>query len=118
MDLTEYIKTRWADGTWQEALPPSRLDKAVALLEERRRRGQHPELIDCLQLSDKARVLTRDPAEVELLGFQSTGAAKRAFKDLESLRNNLAHSQDIVSHDWAQIVRISRRLEELAAAPG
>jgi len=31
---------------------------------------------------------------------------------LESLRNNLAHAQDIVTHDWAAIARIASRLEE------
>jgi hypothetical protein len=31
---------------------------------------------------------------------------------IESLRNNLAHAQDIVTHDWAAIARIASRLEE------
>ena len=51
--------------------------------------------------------------------------AKQVIKDLESLRNNLAHSQDIVSHDWVQIIRITQRMAELGlpqqdvgAAPG
>jgi hypothetical protein len=33
---------------------------------------------------------------------------------MESLRNNLAHAQDIVTHDWAQIARMARNLENLA----
>ena len=35
------------------------------------------------------------------------------MNELGSLRNNLAHSQDIVSNDWSQIVRLARRLEML-----
>jgi hypothetical protein len=31
---------------------------------------------------------------------------------MESLRNNLAHAQDIVTYDWGQIVRLTQRLEE------
>jgi len=45
------------------------------------------------------------------LGFNSIRVAKRAVKELESLRNNLSHAQDIVTHDWAQIARLSQRME-------
>ena len=40
--------------------------------------------------------------------------AKREIKELESLRNHLAHAQDIVMHDWPQIARLSMRMEEVA----
>jgi hypothetical protein len=42
----------------------------------------------------------------------SKKGAKRAIRELESLRNHLAHAQDIVQHDWAQIARMSMRMEE------
>jgi hypothetical protein len=32
---------------------------------------------------------------------------------LESLRNNLAHSQDIISCDWETIVRLCRDMERV-----
>ena len=31
-------------------------------------------------------------------------------QELQSLRNNLAHTQNIVAGDWAQIARIAREL--------
>jgi hypothetical protein len=34
-------------------------------------------------------------------------------KDLESLRNNLAHAQDIVTHDFTQVARIAQRIESV-----
>ena len=113
-DLSEHIRARWPAEEWEKLLPPQRLEKARTLFEERRRRGQHPRLLDCLQLPDKGQLLSQDTDELEAMGFRTKGAAKRAFKELESLRNNLAHAQDIVSHDWAQIARLSRRLEELS----
>jgi hypothetical protein len=36
------------------------------------------------------------------------------IRDLESLRNNLAHAQDIISHDWPQIARLAQRIEEMS----
>ena len=48
----------------------------------------------------------------ELFGFPSKNAAIEAAKQLEWLRNNLAHAQDIATHDWAAIARIALRIEE------
>jgi hypothetical protein len=56
-------------------------------------------------------VLIQNPTQLVAFGFDSRGAAKRVMKDIQSLRNNLAHAQDIVSHDWPQIVRLARRIE-------
>ena len=85
--------------------------RKVGLQRERARRGTEVALLDCLQLGDKIGVLVRDPEVLAALGFRSRGAAKPVIKDLQSLRNHLAHAQDIVSHDWTQIVRLARRLD-------
>jgi hypothetical protein len=118
MELLERIRARWPDGGWTRLLSAGRLDKAQALLGERRRRGQHVDLADCLQLSDKAQILMEDEEERAAFGLYSKGAAKRVIRDLESLRNNLAHAQDIVTHDWPQIARLARRIEEHLGTPG
>jgi hypothetical protein len=113
MYLTETIKEMHGDDGWQSFLTRSRLDKALSLYNERCRRNQHIDLIDCVQLSDKIQVLLQDPDFMKSLGFDSARSAKKACKEIESLRNNLAHTQDIVIHDWAQIARLSRRVEGL-----
>ena len=41
------------------------------------------------------------------------GRAKAAARDLESLRNDLAHGQNITRHDWVPIARLARRIEQL-----
>jgi hypothetical protein len=113
MELGERIRTRWADGSWTRLLSEGRLKKAESLLAERRRRGQHVDLADCLQLSDKAQIVMEDAQERAAFGLPTKGAAKRVMGDLQSLRNNLAHAQDIVTHDWPQIARLAERVEEL-----
>jgi hypothetical protein len=87
---------------------------AKAFQVERQRRNQHCSLVECLQFSDKGRVLLGKQQAMERLGFDSRSIAKRAIKDIESLRNNLSHAQDIVAHDWAQIARLSQRMEEIS----
>ena len=114
MRIVEIIQETLSEDDWLSSLSTARLEKARAMQAERERRNQHCELIDCLQLSDKGRIIVEQPRLLELLGFDSKSAAKRIIKSTESLRNNLAHAQDIVTHDWAQIARLSRRVEELS----
>ena len=68
---------------------------------------------DCLQFTDKAQILIKDPEVLHEAGFSSKKEALRAIKDLQSLRNNLAHAQDILTYDWEIIVTISKRLDKV-----
>ena len=113
MGIVQLIRERFPDAAWQSVVSAGRLEKARQIQNERQRRNQYCELIDCLQLSDKAQILINDKDSLERLGFESKSAAKRSVKELESLRNHLAHAQDIVMHDWAQIARLVRRMEEI-----
>ena len=36
---------------------------------------------------------------------------RQVFKELEALRNNLAHSQDIITCDWDIIVKLTEYME-------
>jgi hypothetical protein len=113
MGIAARIRQVWPNGEWTRLLSPGRLMKAEELLAMRNQRGQSCGLIDCLQLSDKAQILMEDPVQRQEFGFDTKGAAKRVVKELESLRNHLAHAQEIVTHDWPQIVRMTQRIEEL-----
>ncbi|HEB98746.1 MAG TPA: HD domain-containing protein [Thiotrichales bacterium] len=108
MRLGELIEQRWPDDAWTGLVSPGRLEKARALQAERQRRGQHASLLDCLQFSDKGHLVIRDPEYFRRLGLRSKSEARDSIRALESLRNNLAHSQPITVHDWPQIVRLTR----------
>ncbi len=116
MGLVSLIEKIYPDGGWQRILPAGRLEKARQLQGERERRNQHCELISCLQLADKAMLTLEYPPARDALGLPSKRAAKALIKDIESLRNHLAHSQDIVSHDWVQIIRLAHRMAELSTS--
>jgi hypothetical protein len=111
--LTDQIRDLWPDDGWTQLLSPTRLMQAQVLKEERLRRGQACTLLDCLQISDKGKILLRNPEQLAAFGFESRRAGERVMSELGSLRNNLAHAQDIISSDWSQIVRLARRLEKL-----
>ncbi len=112
MRVTEVVRSHFSLGEWQGLIPEARLEAARNLQLERKRLNQHCDLIDCLQLADKGLLLINDPELLAMLGFSSRRAAKKVLKQFQSLRNNLAHAQDISTHDWAQIARMSTRMLE------
>ncbi len=110
--LTALIEKVYPDDSWVEVMSEGRMQKTKSIWLERKRRNLHCKLIDCLQFSDKAGIIITDKDSLLQLGFKTGKQAKKVIKELESLRNHLAHSQDIVSHDWAQIARLVNRISE------
>ena len=104
--ISRLIEQMCPGDSWKQYVSESRLQKADALLEERRRRNQSLELIHCLQFSDKGQIIARNEEIRTLTRFTSRRQVEEAIKALESLRNNLAHSQDILSCDWETIVML------------
>ncbi|OEU61884.1 MAG: hypothetical protein BA870_05955 [Desulfuromonadales bacterium C00003094] len=118
MSIVDHIKARWPADEWTAVLSTQRLTRARLLFEERLRRNQGCQLLDCLQFSDKAQIAIEDPQLLADLDLPSKRAAKQAIKNLESLRNNLAHGQSIVKHDWPQIARLTQRVQLLMVQAG
>jgi hypothetical protein len=118
MEMSRLINEHFPGESWTSIISKARLTNARELLKERERRGQPGSLIECLQLSDKGTILIEKQEMLAFFGFESKRVAKRLIKEFQSLRNNLAHAQDIVTHDWGAISRIASRLAEVAAARG
>ena len=113
MFLNRAIQRGFPGESWQEYLSTGRLERARNLQAERLRRGQRAGLSECLQIKDKCDLLTRFPERLAEEGFESKRAFERLANQLESLRNSLAHAQDIIEHDWDAIVTISGRVTKI-----
>jgi hypothetical protein len=112
MEVMKVIARYFPDDSWQTSISEERLSQAKSLREERIRRGQHCNLLECIQLSDKGKIIISNQETMKIMGLDSRRSAKKVIRELESLRNNLAHAQDIVTYDWGQIVRLTHRLED------
>jgi hypothetical protein len=111
--LTRAVRERFPDGGWKSHISVGRLQKAVELQTERQRRNQRVDLVDCLQFADKGEILVRDEQYRQEMDFASRKEGLRALKELETLRNHLAHSQEIIPTSWNRIVRITSNLGKL-----
>ncbi len=111
MGFMQAIESEFPDEAWRKYVSEGRLEKAEVLLAERERRNQDLNLLDCLQFSDKGQIVLRDEGLRKKIGFKSRRRGEEAVKRLEALRNNLAHSQDIVSADWETIVSLTENMD-------
>jgi hypothetical protein len=113
MQLLRLIRDVYPGGTWRSMLSATRLESAERILEDRRRRNEGTDLADCLQFADKATIMAKSEGLRVRLGFESRTKAVSLLKDLEKLRDDLAHSQDILAGRWPGIVELASMAETL-----
>ncbi len=113
MELEKLIQRRFPNEGWTSLVSQGRLEKAQEIRDLRATKSQTASLASCLQLSDKGQIIASDPELREQAGFNSKSQGNKHIRRLESLRNLLAHSQDIVSNDWDTIVGLAESLEEI-----
>lgn len=113
MGLTQLIESAYPAGSWRSQLSEGRLEKAEALLAERQRRNQDVRLLDCLQFSDRGQIVLKNDELRNKAGFVSRRRGEETVKELEALRNNLAHSQDVITGDWDIIVKLTEHLDHI-----
>lgn len=106
-----WIRDHFGDGDgWHACLTPPRLDMARRLMEERNRNGWNLQLADCLQFSDRATIVLKTPELWEKTLFTSRNQARDRIRAIQKLRDDLAHSQDLLVEDRETILDLARWL--------
>ena len=116
MNVVWVLRELYPGDSWSRLITESRLEKARDLQEERRRRGQHSDLLSCLQFSDKLQILIKEERNRKLLGIESRRQGDKIVRQFESLRNNLAHSQPVVEDNWEAIQSLREGLGNIVSA--
>jgi hypothetical protein len=109
MQMLRLIRKRFPNGAWTSLLSPARLDAAKKIFAERQQRNEEinaSDFSDCLQICDKATILLKDSELSAFACFQSRSAGQRFFSFLEALRNDLAHSNDILKGRWPELAEL------------
>lgn len=117
MRMTSQIEDFYTQDGWAEYLSPARMAAARELLVERRRRNQDLSILDCLQFADKLQIFARSKDLRATTRYSSRKQLEKEAKRLQRLRNNLAHSQDIITTDWEAILSLSGNLEAILRGP-
>lgn len=108
MHLSFWVAHTYSDGDWQQALTEGRLGMAVEVRQKRAALGQDVSLIQCLQMCDKRTLVSKSIGIRDQLGFESKAACERFLRDVEVLRDTLAHSQYELAPDnsWKELLTL------------
>jgi hypothetical protein len=110
LQMLRLIRQHYQDGEWRVKVSSDRVLQAEKLLVDRRRRNEEIDLADCLEFCDKATIVLKTADCWSLLG-ESRSKSKRFLNDARLLRDDLAHSQDIVTSRWPKLVDLAQELE-------
>ena len=113
MHLLRLVREGFPDGSWLKIISPERVAAAEKIFADRKRRNEAIDLEDCLQFSDKRDIILASNELRAELGFDSRQSGEHILKDLEELRNNLAHAQDIITGYWPKVVDWAEAAERL-----
>lgn len=114
MHLTHHIRKLYPDEELRTKLSQDRIEKAEHLMNMRIERNERLDLTDCLQFCDKRELVLASDEIRRVFGFESKNVGSKILEDVESLRDKLAHSQDIVSGTtWEDIIDLLGNIEKL-----
>ncbi|MEH6906417.1 hypothetical protein [Neobacillus drentensis] len=114
MHLYRIINDYFPEDTWKVHLGSNRVKYAEELYSLRKSRNEAIQLSDCLQICDKRDIILNEAPLQELLGIESKSKGKSFFKKLESLRNNLAHAQNLnTNYSWDEMFLLIEQTEKL-----
>ncbi len=114
MQMLRCIRTcSEAEDWWKDLLSAERIDMTNRLYEDRKRKNVEILLSDCLQLCDKGTIFKKKQTLFDLTGFTAKRNWKSFMVNIENLRNNLAHSNDLGSESWPDISNLAPEIEQV-----
>jgi hypothetical protein len=113
MQLLRWIRELHPEDSWKEFLDPHQLDKAELFLEKRKYRNEAIDLADCLSLGDKRTIFSRSPKLLILVAPIAKREWDNLMRDVEALRNTVAHSSDLAADSWPRVAKIVEEVETI-----
>ena len=113
MQLLQIIKNEAEEDWWKDLISPERQKAAQKIYKLRLDKKEEIGLVDCLQFGDKMTIFKKTDALFERTRFSSKNDWKSTMDKIESLRNNLAHSNEIREDSWPEKIDLAIRIEEL-----
>jgi predicted transcriptional regulator len=106
MHINFWINEFYDNESWKEILKEERLTEAKGIYELRKGKNEDLSLLECIQLCDKKMILKSTINFQKEFDF-SKNQTERLLKNVEKIRNELAHSQNsIISNlEWTDFVK-------------
>lgn len=116
MHIGAIVRSVYENERWTDELSNSRVESAKDFQEKRQERDEELALVDCLQFCDKRDLVIKRQESRNALGVPSRTAGEQFLKDVEDLRNNLAHAQELASNGgWTPVIELVVEIEGMVA---
>lgn len=112
MQMLRIIRERFSEDSWEKLILPKRKTQAQGIYDKRKYKHEEIDLVDCLQFCDKRTIISKTEDLLEKLQTDKKKFCK-LLKELEQLRNDLAHAQDIITANWPSIINLLKEAEVL-----
>jgi len=112
MRLTHRLRRAYPNDEWILYLKENRIESAKSILSHRIKNNESIDLAECLQLSDKREIYRRSDLLQALRPFESKVKWERFMKDVETLRNSIAHSNPVAFKSWPEIAQLVDEMEK------
>jgi len=107
--LTLFLPPDW----WLKCLPGGRKDGVERIYDYRRQRNEEIELANCMQICDKKKIVAVTEGLLKKTGFSTAKEWNSFMDELEPLRNNLAHANEIDTGSWPEKAELVLQIEDL-----
>jgi len=113
LHLNFWITKNHDNESWIENLNPVRIKMAEKIFEERKGNNSQLTLLECIQICDKRELLRGTDNFIKEFNYMKSGF-ERLLKNVEKIRNELAHSQNsiIANLQWSDFVSSITMLKE------
>lgn len=112
MQMLRVIREKIDENIWKDRLNPNRLKKVKELYKLREKNNEEIDLVDCLQLADKATVISKDQVILSRINLDHKNA-KEFIRDIVNLRNRVSHPQDIMAKDMSELAQVLKQVESV-----
>ncbi len=113
LHLNYWITQNYDNESWIDVLKQTRIESAEKIFNERKGNNVQLTLLECIQMCDKRDILRTTDDFITEFDFTKNGF-ERLLKDVEKVRNELAHSQNsiIANLEWTVFVNTIKNAKE------
>ena len=113
LHLNYWITQNYDNESWRDILKPGRIETAEKIFDERKGKNVQLTLLECIQMCDKREILRTTENFIKEFDLTKKGF-ERLLKDVEKIRNELAHSQNsiIANLEWTVFVNTINNAKE------
>ena len=114
MNLIEIIDHEHPNKKWEGLLSEDRVSNAEKIYQDRIRRNDEISLIECIGFEDKITIIAKNEYLRNYFGYTSCTKCREYLNDIRKLRDELAHSHDILKgRTWVEFCEIIEHIESL-----